>query len=97
MEFGGDEDDDEEGDSGRSGSVELDMDMDEMDGETKDAWRKLALGTGSGGVKGRRKGMVFKCEHCNKVICALYMRGENAHFILGVPPPQLSRQASLGT
>ncbi len=69
MDFDGEEEDDEEGGSG-SGSAELDMDMDEideLDEESKDAWRKLALGTGSGGVKGRRKGMVFKCEHCNKV------------------------------
>jgi hypothetical protein len=67
------EDDGEvEGNSGRSASQELDMDMemDEEDGEGgaegKD-WKKLALGSGSGGVKGRRKGMVFKCESCAKV------------------------------
>jgi hypothetical protein len=65
MEFDGDEDDDgevEEG-SGRSGSAELEG---MEDGERKD-WEKLALGSGSGGVKGRRKGMVFKCENCSKV------------------------------
>lgn len=62
MEFDGDEEDEEE--SGRSGSAELDMDMD-MD--EKGDWDKLALGTGSGGIKGRRKGMVFKCEACGKV------------------------------
>jgi hypothetical protein len=62
MAFDGDEEDDE---SGRSGSAEPDLEMDDEDGE-KD-WKKLALGTGSGGVKGRRKGMVFKCENCAKV------------------------------
>jgi hypothetical protein len=63
MEFDGDEDDDGEieGGSGRSGSAELDE-----EGEGKD-WKGLALGSGSGGVKGRRKGMVFKCENCAKV------------------------------
>ncbi|WWC90466.1 uncharacterized protein L201_005402 [Kwoniella dendrophila CBS 6074] len=63
MEFDGDEDDDGEieAGSGRSGSADIDMDEDE-DGEIS----KLALGTGSGGVKGRRKGMVFKCETCKK-------------------------------
>ena len=35
--------------------------------DSKNAWGKLALGSGSGGVKGRRKGMVFKCENCSKV------------------------------
>lgn len=69
MAFDGDEDEDEEeGASGRSGSAEIEMDMDEEDdGEIKPEWKKLALGTGSGGVKGRRKGMVFKCENCAKV------------------------------
>lgn len=57
MEFG---DEDEEDGSGRSGSAEVE------EGEEGD-WKKLALGSGSGGVKGRRKGMVFKCEHCSKV------------------------------
>ena len=61
MAFDGDEEDDE-------GSAELEMEMDEdEDGEVKPEWKKLALGTGSGGVKGRRKGMVFKCENCAKV------------------------------
>lgn len=66
MEFEGEDDDDRSG--GRSGSAELDMDM-EDDGEIKPGgqdWEKLALGTGSGGIKGRRKGMVFKCENCSK-------------------------------
>lgn len=66
MAFDGDEEDEEEGESGRSGSAEPGMDMDEDD-EGKDEWKKLALGSGSGGVKGRRKGMVFKCETCDKV------------------------------
>ncbi|WVF67600.1 hypothetical protein IAT40_002358 [Kwoniella sp. CBS 6097] len=65
MEFDGDDDDEGEG-SGRSGSADIEMDMDEDDGEIKGEWDKLALGTGSGGVKGRRKGMVFKCETCSK-------------------------------
>lgn len=57
MEFGeGDDEDDGEIGSG-SGSA----------GEEEGDWKKLALGTGSGGVKGRRKGMVFKCETCSKV------------------------------
>ena len=73
MAFDADEDDEEDEDgSGRSGSAELEMDMDEEDdGEIKPEWKKLALGTGSGGVKGRRKGMVFKCENCAKV-CHLF-------------------------
>jgi hypothetical protein len=67
MAFDGeDEDEGDEGDSGRSGSAELEMDMDD-DGEVDPEWKKLALGTGSGGVKGRRAGMVFKCENCAKV------------------------------
>lgn len=61
MEFDGDDDDDRSG--GRSGSQELEMDMDD---ESKPEWEKLALGTGSGGIKGRRRGMVFKCESCAK-------------------------------
>ena len=67
--FDGDEEDDEEVDSGRSGSADMDVDMgeDEEDEETKDELSKLALGSGSGGLKGRRKGMVFKCENCSKV------------------------------
>ncbi|KAL7422380.1 hypothetical protein Q5752_003026 [Cryptotrichosporon argae] len=59
MAFG----DDDEGE--RSGSAEREMEMDGEDEAGKD-WEKLALGTGSGGVKGRRKGMVFKCESCAK-------------------------------
>lgn len=69
MEFDGDDDDDGEITGSRSGSAEIDMDEDD-DGEIKGKgkeWEKLALGTGSGGVKGRRKGMVFKCENCSKV------------------------------
>lgn len=58
MEFGDDEY--EEAGSGRSGSAGPE------EGEDGD-WKQLALGSGSGGVKGRRKGMVFKCEHCSKV------------------------------
>ncbi|WWD02135.1 hypothetical protein V865_000173 [Kwoniella europaea PYCC6329] len=63
MEFDGDEDDDGEIKPGsdRSGSADIEMDEDD-EGEIS----KLALGTGSGGVKGRRKGMVFKCETCKK-------------------------------
>jgi len=29
--------------------------------------RAVPLGTGSGGIKGKRKGMVFRCESCAKV------------------------------
>ncbi|TXT08870.1 hypothetical protein VHUM_02998 [Vanrija humicola] len=68
MEFDGDDDDDDRS-GGRSGSAELDMDMEdeaEPADELKPEWEKLALGTGSGGIKGRRKGMVFKCESCSK-------------------------------
>lgn len=68
MEFG--DDDDEENSRARSGSADdIDMDEDEIEPDADDSrpeWEKLALGTGSGGVKGRRKGMVFKCETCNK-------------------------------
>ncbi|ODN90698.1 hypothetical protein L198_06014 [Cryptococcus wingfieldii CBS 7118] len=66
MEFDGDDDEDDgEIRSGRSGSADIDMEDDD-DGALKPEYEKLALGTGSGGVKGRRKGMVFKCETCNK-------------------------------
>ncbi|ORX38291.1 hypothetical protein BD324DRAFT_620292 [Kockovaella imperatae] len=60
MTFDGEDEDDE------LGSLE-DLDMD-LDGEdlTPEEIKKLALGSGSGGVKGRRKGMVFKCENCGK-------------------------------
>ncbi|OWT38170.1 hypothetical protein C362_04036 [Cryptococcus neoformans Bt1] len=68
MEFG--DDDDDEDSRARSGSADdIDMDEDEIepgDDGARPEWEKLALGTGSGGVKGRRKGMVFKCETCNK-------------------------------
>jgi hypothetical protein len=47
----------------------------DMDGEEGEEWKKLALGTGSGGVKGRRAGMVFKCENCGKVSLELIDRG----------------------
>lgn len=69
MDFDGEDADEEEGGSGSSAELEMemDMDMDEDDGEIKPEWNKLALGTGSGGLKGRRKGMVFKCESCLKV------------------------------
>jgi hypothetical protein len=42
------------------------MDEMEIDGETEEA-NPLALGTGSGGVKGRRRGQKFNCEICGKV------------------------------
>lgn len=68
MAFDGDEEDPSEGE--RSGSAERDdIDMDGLDGEGK----VPALGTGSGGVKGRRKGMVFKCETCSKVSVSALM------------------------
>ena len=62
MAFDGDEEDDD-------GSLDLEMmEFDEdAEGMDKEEWKKLALGTGSGGVKGRRKGMVFRCENCGKV------------------------------
>lgn len=88
MEFGDDEE--EEGESGRSGSAEVE------DGEEGD-WKKLALGSGSGGVKGRRKGMVFKCEHCSKVSCpsgadrSLFTADES-----GIPASIVLGQAPLG-
>lgn len=62
MEFDGD---DEDRSGNRSGSAEFDMEI-EDENEYKGEWEKLALGTGSGGIKGRRKGMVFKCESCAK-------------------------------
>jgi len=84
MAFDGDEEDDE-------GSAELEMEMDEdEDGEVKPEWKKLALGTGSGGVKGRRKGMVFKCENCAKV-------GKSKVLLTaGIPSSKLFDQASMG-
>jgi hypothetical protein len=57
LQFRGGSDDDE-----RSGSGEVD-EM-EIDGEDINP---LALGTGSGGVKGRRRGQKFNCEICGKV------------------------------
>lgn len=65
MDFDDDDDEaliDEEEDG--SGSAEREGSTEDAD---KPAYEKLALGTGSGGVKGRRKGMVFKCENCSKV------------------------------
>lgn len=64
MEFDAPDDDDEGELSGRSGSAEAEGDV-EMEGD--DGLASLALGTGSGGVKGRRKGKVFKCHDCGKV------------------------------
>ncbi|BEI79822.1 hypothetical protein CcaverHIS002_0103510 [Cutaneotrichosporon cavernicola] len=64
MSFDGDDDDDRS--RSRSGSADLDMDLDEPGQGNKLDWDKLALGTGSGGIKGRRRGMVFKCETCSK-------------------------------
>lgn len=60
------EGDEEDGADGEDDSA-MDLDMEDEDGEVKPEWRKLALGTGSGGVKGRRKGEVFRCEKCGKV------------------------------
>ena len=65
LDLDGDGDEVDEGDSVRSGSPS-DVEMND-DTEAQPGWDKLALGSGSGGVKGRRKGMVFKCEHCLKV------------------------------
>jgi len=42
---------------------EMDIDGDESN--------PLALGTGSGGVKGRRRGQKFNCEICGKVCLVL--------------------------
>lgn len=51
------------GEVGPDGSDD-DLDMDETgDGSVN----SLGLGQGSGGIKGKRKGMVFKCESCAKV------------------------------
>jgi hypothetical protein len=99
MAFDGDEEEDEEEGSGRSGSAELEMDIDEEDddGEVKPEWKKLALGTGSGGVKGRRKGMVFKCENCSKVGSLSTRRRRSIVDLQGIPSSELSRQASVGT
>lgn len=66
MQFGGSDDDDRAG-SGRSGSQDIEMEVDEDTGEII----TQALGTGSGGVKGRRKGETFDCEFCGKVSATL--------------------------
>ena len=63
-----DEEDDE------LGSLDLEMDLDVED-LTPEEIKKLALGSGSGGVKGRRKGMVFKCENCGKVSSSVQFQG----------------------
>ena len=63
MQFGG-SDDDDRGGSRRSGSQDLEMDL---DGEDGGEVVTQALGSGSGGVKGRRKGETFDCEYCGKV------------------------------
>ena len=63
MQFGG-SDDDDRARMGRSGSQDIEMDF---DGEDSGEVITQALGTGSGGVKGRRKGETFDCEYCGKV------------------------------
>lgn len=63
MQFGG-SDDDDRARSGRSGSQDIEMDF---DGEDSGEVITQALGSGSGGVKGRRKGETFDCEYCGKV------------------------------
>jgi hypothetical protein len=35
--------------------------------ESGERGKAVPLGTGSGGIKGKRKGMVFRCESCAKV------------------------------
>lgn len=54
----GSEDDDEEDDG-----MLVDGEEDGVDGDRT----AIPLGTGSGGIKGKRKGMVFRCESCSKV------------------------------
>jgi len=58
LQFRGSDDDE------RSGSAEVDGDEMDVDGDESNP---LALGTGSGGVKGRRRGQKFNCEICGKV------------------------------
>jgi hypothetical protein len=58
LQFRGSDDDE------RSGSGEVDGDEMDIDGDESNP---LALGTGSGGVKGRRRGQKFNCEICGKV------------------------------
>lgn len=38
-----------------------------VDGDETVGGKAVPLGTGSGGIKGKRKGMVFRCESCAKV------------------------------
>lgn len=93
MQFGGSDDDDRAG-SGRSGSADFDMEM-EVD-ESGEVITQ-ALGTGSGGVKGRRKGETFDCEYCGKVSgrwnlgCKL-----DADLLSDLSPSKLFEQAPLG-
>lgn len=86
MAFDGDvEETPSEADGERSGSAERDdMDMDGLE----DEGQVSALGTGSGGVKGRRKGMVFKCETCSKASRIAQLR-----FVI----PPLTRSRNTGT
>lgn len=64
MQFGGSDDDDR--DRGRrSGSDDIEMDFEETLATPEVV--VAPLGSGSGGIKGRRKGVEFKCEHCAKV------------------------------
>ncbi|RXK35553.1 hypothetical protein M231_07185 [Tremella mesenterica] len=79
MEFEDDDDGEVEGGSGRSGSAEMedaDVDMGDL--------QSLALGTGSGGIKGRRKGHIYKCLDCGKQyrhpICLTKHRWEHTPF-----------------
>jgi hypothetical protein len=67
LQFRGSDDDE------RSGSGEVDGDEMDIDGDESNP---LALGTGSGGVKGRRRGQKFNCEICGKVRESITFSGQ---------------------
>jgi hypothetical protein len=60
---GSDEDEDFDMNDEDEGMMMIDV-ADEDGNSTRKA---VPLGTGSGGIKGKRKGMVFRCESCAKV------------------------------
>lgn len=96
---GGGGDGDGDGDGGEGEGDEGDVDMDGRKGRiVRD------VGKGSGGIKGKRKGMVFRCESCSKVrpACSRVGACKNSPRIVlpaplpGLPPPVVPLQAPVG-
>jgi hypothetical protein len=53
------------------GDDDGDEDIEMQDEEGKSSKIVRDVGKGSGGIKGKRKGMVFRCESCSKVSCLI--------------------------